>query len=116
MKTHPFVSKVCVGLFVACVTCSVQAKPVRVFLLADPKAGYELAGFVWFQGWNDIVDTVTYPDRNKPGGYDLYAELLAHFIRDVQPVIPLFRLRKNPGPHRQGVRRCPGGLAWDTLK
>ena len=31
----------------------------------DPKAGYELAGFVWFQGWNDMVDRGTYPDRDR---------------------------------------------------
>ena len=50
----------------------------------DPNQGYELAGFVWFQGWNDMCDGGVYPDRNKPGGYDLYSELLAHFIRDVR--------------------------------
>ncbi|MFK7911619.1 MAG: sialate O-acetylesterase [Akkermansiaceae bacterium] len=50
----------------------------------DPKQGYELAGFVWFQGWNDLVDTKTYPDCNKPGGYDAYTEVLGHFIRDVR--------------------------------
>ncbi len=50
----------------------------------DEKEGYELAGFVWFQGWNDMCDGGTYPDRNKPGGYDLYGKLLAHFIRDVR--------------------------------
>jgi len=50
----------------------------------DPKQGYELAGFVWFQGWNDMCDGGTYPDRNKPNGYDLYSKLLAHFIRDVR--------------------------------
>src|SRR3954471_590735 len=50
----------------------------------DPKQGYELAGFVWFQGFNDYVDGSTYPDRNKPGGYDLYAELLGHLIRDMR--------------------------------
>ena len=50
----------------------------------DPKQGYELAGFVWFQGFNDLVDSWTYPDQGKPGGYDQYAELLAHFIRDVR--------------------------------
>ena len=27
----------------------------------DPQQGYELAGFVWFQGWNDMVDRGTYP-------------------------------------------------------
>lgn len=56
----------------------------KVYPDYDPKQGYELAGFVWFQGWNDMCDGGTYPDRNKPGGYDLYSELLAHFIRDVR--------------------------------
>ena len=50
----------------------------------DPKQGYELAGFVWFQGFNDLVDTTTYPDCNKPGGYDAYTEVLGDFIRDVR--------------------------------
>ncbi len=50
----------------------------------DPKQGYRLAGFVWFQGWNDMVDSWTYPDRMKPGGYDEYGRLLAQFIRDVR--------------------------------
>jgi alpha-galactosidase len=50
----------------------------------DAAQGYELAGFVWFQGWNDMVDSGTYPDRDKPGGYDAYSEVLAHFIRDVR--------------------------------
>lgn len=46
--------------------------------------GYELAGFVWFQGWNDMVDSGTYPDRGNPGGYDTYSEVMAHFIRDLR--------------------------------
>ena len=50
----------------------------------DEKQGYELAGFVWFQGFNDYVSGDTYPDQTKPGGYDLYAELLGHLIRDVR--------------------------------
>ncbi|MHC4555876.1 MAG: sialate O-acetylesterase [Planctomycetota bacterium] len=50
----------------------------------DPKAGYELAGFVWFQGWNDMVDRSTYLNRGKPAGYHIYSELLAQFIRDVR--------------------------------
>ena len=50
----------------------------------DEKQGYELAGFVWFQGFNDYVDGGVYPEQNKPGGYDLYADLLGHFIRDVR--------------------------------
>ncbi|HOD82833.1 MAG: hypothetical protein BWX88_04125 [Planctomycetes bacterium ADurb.Bin126] len=50
----------------------------------DPKQGYELAGFVWFQGWNDMVDGGTYAQRGQPGGYDQYGKLLAQFIRDVR--------------------------------
>jgi hypothetical protein len=50
----------------------------------DPERGYELAGFVWFQGFNDLVSDWTYDQRMKPGGYDLYAYLLAHLIRDVR--------------------------------
>jgi alpha-galactosidase len=50
----------------------------------DEKQGYELAGFVWFQGFNDLVDGGVYPNRGKAGGYDLYADLLGHFIRDVR--------------------------------
>ena len=46
--------------------------------------GYELAGFVWFQGWNDMVDSGTYPTRDQPGGYDAYSVAMANFIRDVR--------------------------------
>ena len=48
----------------------------------DEKQGYELAGFVWFQGFNDLVDGGVYPNQGEAGGYDLYADLLVHFIRD----------------------------------
>lgn len=50
----------------------------------DQQAGYELSGFVWFQGWNDMVDGSVYPDRGQAGGYDEYSLNLAHFIRDVR--------------------------------
>lgn len=50
----------------------------------DPAAGYELAGFVWFQGWNDMIDDGTYPNRDKPGGYDQHTWLLENLIRDVR--------------------------------
>jgi alpha-galactosidase len=50
----------------------------------DPQQGYELAGFVWFQGFNDLVDGWSYPKQNQPGGYDEYSQLLADFIRDVR--------------------------------
>ncbi|MFT5465197.1 MAG: hypothetical protein ACI8UO_000284 [Verrucomicrobiales bacterium] len=56
----------------------------RVYPDYDQKAGHELAGFVWFQGWNDMVDRGTYPTRDQPGGYDLYTDLMTKFIRDVR--------------------------------
>lgn len=56
----------------------------RIYPDYDPEAGYELAGFVWFQGWNDMVDRGTYPERGSPGGYDQYTDALTHFIRDVR--------------------------------
>jgi hypothetical protein len=62
----------------------VLVDPSKVCPAYDAKDGYELAGFVWFQGWNDMVGRSTYPNRDKPGGYDLYSKLMAHFIRDVR--------------------------------
>lgn len=62
----------------------VLSDPKKVVPSYDARAGYELAGFVWFQGWNDLVDGKTYPKREQRGGYDLYSENLAHLIRDVR--------------------------------
>lgn len=52
----------------------------------DASEGYELSGFVWFQGWNDMVDSGTYPNRGEKekGGYDDYSVTMAHFIRDIR--------------------------------
>ena len=58
----------------------VLADPKRVCAEYDEKSGYEVAGFVWLQGFNDLVDGTTYPNQN----YDEYSRLLAHFIRDVR--------------------------------
>ncbi len=58
----------------------VLADPKRVCPAYDPKEGYEVAGFVWLQGFNDLVDGTTYPN----GNYDEYSRLLTHFIRDVR--------------------------------
>ena len=58
----------------------VLADPKRVCPEYDEKAGYEVAGFVWLQGFNDLVDGTTYPNEN----YDEYSRLLSHFIRDVR--------------------------------
>ncbi len=62
----------------------VLADPKRVCPEYDEKAGFELAGFVWLQGFNDLVDGTTYPGPDQPGRFDEYSRLLAHFIRDVR--------------------------------
>ena len=58
----------------------------RVCPAYDEKQGFEIAGFVWFQGFNDLVANETY--EPKPGGkvrdYTKYGEWLADFIRDVR--------------------------------
>jgi hypothetical protein len=50
----------------------------------DPALGYEIGGFVWFQGFNDMVDGHVYPDHNQPDRFDRYTDCLAHLIRDVR--------------------------------
>ena len=62
----------------------VLADPKRVCPEYDEQAGYEVAGFVWLQGFNDLVDGTTYPGPDQPGKYDVYSDLLAKFIRDVR--------------------------------
>jgi alpha-galactosidase len=62
----------------------VLADPRRVVPTYEPAQGHEIAGFVWLQGFNDMVDGHTYPDRGRPGRFDHYAEYLAHLIRDVR--------------------------------
>lgn len=58
--------------------------PKRVYSQYDPTQGFEVAGFVWLQGWNDMVDGHVYQNYNKSDRFALYSELLAHFIRDVR--------------------------------
>lgn len=65
---------------------SVLADPKRVCPAYDPAAGYEISGFVWFQGFNDLVDGSTYPTGpdGKTRDYTPYGVWLADFIRDVR--------------------------------
>ncbi len=62
----------------------VTADLKRVVPDYDPAQGYELAGFIWLQGWNDLVDSGTYHQRDQPGGYAAYTDAMVHFIRDVR--------------------------------
>jgi hypothetical protein len=65
---------------------NVLADPRRVCPAYDPAAGYEIAGFVWLQGFNDLVDGNNYPTGadGKTRDYSKYGEWLADFIRDVR--------------------------------
>jgi alpha-galactosidase len=62
----------------------VLADPKQVVPDYDPAQGYEIAGFAWLQGFNDMVDGQVYPKDNQPDRYAMYSELLATFIRDVR--------------------------------
>ena len=50
----------------------------------DPKQGYQLAGFVWFQGFNDLVARNVYDPTGKGSDYSKYGEWLADLIRDLR--------------------------------
>lgn len=63
---------------------SVLADIKEVYPDYDQQSGYQLAGFVWFQGWNDMVARDVYPNRDQDGGYEQYTEVLTHFIRDIR--------------------------------
>jgi hypothetical protein len=65
----------------------VLADPKRVCPAYDAAQGYEIAGFVWLQGWNDMVDRNVYPvlpKNSKETRYAKYSQWLAAFIRDVR--------------------------------
>ena len=64
----------------------VLADPKRVCPAYDEKQGYEIAGFVWLQGFNDLVSSDTYPPKpgEKVRDYSKYDVWLADLIRDVR--------------------------------
>lgn len=65
----------------------VLADPKRVCPAYDAAQGFEIAGFVWLQGWNDMVSHDVYPNPakdSKDNAYAKYSEWMAMFIRDVR--------------------------------
>ncbi|YCM46938.1 sialate O-acetylesterase (plasmid) [Verrucomicrobiaceae bacterium 227] len=87
----------------------------RVYPDYNAEAGYELSGFVWFQGWNDFSDKTTYPDGFGDQRYAQYSALLAQFIRDVRkdlqtPKLP-FVIGVNGvyGNYTPGTNKAPKG-------
>lgn len=92
------------------------ADPKAVYPDYDAKEGYELSGFAWFQGFNDLVDGNFYPNRHQPGGYDEYGKLLAQFIRDVRselkaPALPFVVGVIGVGGSKAAEGVAPGAIA-----
>ncbi|MEO0413598.1 MAG: sialate O-acetylesterase [Verrucomicrobiota bacterium] len=53
----------------------------------DESQGYELAGFVWFQGWNDMVNRDIYPyppKEQEDQRFVQYGEWLGMLIKDMR--------------------------------
>ena len=87
----------------------VLADPKKVVPNYDASQGYEIAGFVWLQGFNDMVDHHVYPEHNSPKRFERYTELLTHFIRDVRKDLDAPKL-----PFVIGVMGV-GGLKDDSV-
>lgn len=91
----------------------VVADPKRVYPDYDPKEGYELAGFVWFQGFNDLVGSYPAVDpgkgRKSVKDYSEYSRLLSCFIRDVRKDLSAPKL-----PFVIGVLGVGGETAGDN--
>lgn len=87
----------------------VLVDPQQVIPNYDAKQGFELAGFVWLQGFNDMVDGHVYPKHNQSDRFKLYSELLSHFIRDVRSDLDAPKL-----PFVIGVMGV-GGLKDDSV-
>lgn len=66
---------------------SVLGNIQRVCPEYDMKQGYEIAGFVWFQGFNDLVNREVYatlPKGSQENRFAKYSVWMADFIRDVR--------------------------------
>lgn len=93
----------------------VLADPKSVYPNYDPKDGFELAGFVWFQGFNDMVGSYpsTDPGKGKKSikDYSEYSRLLACLIRDVRKDLSAPKL-----PFVIGVLGVGGETAGDNTE
>jgi hypothetical protein len=97
----------------------VLADPGRVCPAYNAKAGAELAGFVWLQGWNDMVNRDVYPEPKKDDPqprYHQYSQWLGDFIRDLRKDLQAPKLPvvigvmgvdgTNPNPHIAAFRKA----------
>jgi alpha-galactosidase len=62
----------------------VLADPKKVYPDYNAKDGFELAGFAWFQGFNDMVGPYPRAKTGKVKDFSEYSRLLSCFIRDVR--------------------------------
>lgn len=60
----------------------VLANPGKYHPAYKKEDGYEVAGFVWFQGYNDIVGG--YPKKGEITDFSEYTRVMAAFIHDVR--------------------------------
>ncbi|RYD28909.1 MAG: hypothetical protein EOP86_22405 [Verrucomicrobiaceae bacterium] len=85
----------------------------RIYPDYDEKQGWEIAGFVWLQGFNDLVAGNVYP--SKPGqqvnDYSQYSAWLADFIRDTRKDFAAPQM-----PFVIGVLGVDGARADDNIK
>ncbi len=71
-------------------TKMVLANIERVCPAYNASQGYEVAGFVWFQGWNDMVNRDAYPllpPDSKSNRFANYSVWLGDFIRDTRAAL-----------------------------
>ncbi len=85
----------------------------RVCPAYDEKQRFEIAGFVWFQGFNDLVAGDIYAPKtgDKVRDYSKYGEWLANFIRDVRKDLAAPKM-----PFVIGVLGVDGLNASDNIK
>ena len=88
----------------------VLADPKKVCPAYDAKEGYELAGFVWFQGFNDLVGPYPMADEEtRTKDYSEYSRLLSCFIRDVRKELSASKLPFVIGVLGTGGKAAKGG-------
>lgn len=93
----------------------VLADPKQVYPAYNPKEGYELSGFVWFQGYNDMVGAypAVDPSKGRRGikDYSEYSRLLSCFIRDMRKNLSVPKL-----PFVVGVLGVGGETKGDSTE
>jgi alpha-galactosidase len=62
----------------------VLADPGKYHPAYNPADGYEIAGFVWFQGFNDLIGPYPQSGEKGPLDYSEYSRIMACFIRDIR--------------------------------